>query len=659
MSLDTTVGSTKSQYVSKWHGSPVLCHAHVSKTGGSSLEIEMMRTNYTVWSKEVCLDELRLVEWCASTRERAVVPLIFLRAPREHVLSQYMECAYSAWAQRQGFPVPRRAFHEPNRTELRDDFAEWLGHFKDDWKTWTGDFGCYCPRNFQTRSLACSTEVEMKHGAESGEERTADAAVAKMQKGVVEKHGVVGITELFQESLCLIHLRMSGALPEKGCGCDANGDAVPAHNVHETKDLPVHSVEWLTSTDVANIDELTRADAQVYVAGLKSLLHDLHRVGKEEGKRLLCPRRVTQLRETLSYVPGADTVIGQYLSVDHGEPSPSQEARAEGGDVPDNGGGGGDAGVSGEDGAEDAHGTADFGQHGAPLKLPVAWVCRHGPRTHTRPDPIFTRPGPVSAQVHVPKTGTSFLNTLGRSVCIPPFPPFDLGQSQHSYWEKIMDGSRCNFTSFQHDGYASPPGHRGFGPFADGQQEQGVTILRQPEQRIISGYHHDYHSYDVDSLGKPSLDTYARAVAGCSVRMLVRGSEPNSTDGGLAACGHSPPPSVEETSRAKDILSQMQFVGLTEKWDLTVCLWHARFGPPSCDPSEFVDTRPGEMAAENTWYGTKPFEQTGFRDEHDGALYKHAENLFWGALHRLNLTRDQCDDWKRSCIAWSSVHGVG
>ena len=137
------------------------------------------------------------------------------------------------------------------------------------------------------------------------------------------------------------------------------------------------------------------------------------------------------------------------------------------------------------------------------------------------------------------------------------------------------------------------------------------------------------------------------------------GSEPNSTDGGLAACGHSPPPSVEETSRAKDILSQMQFVGLTEKWDLTVCLWHARFGPPSCDPSEFVDTRPGEMAAENTWYGTKPFEQTGFRDEHDGALYKHAENLFWGALHRLNLTRDQCDDWKRSCIAWSSVHGVG
>ena len=96
--------------------------------------------------------------------------------------------------------------YEGHGTMRYPDGSVYEGDFKDGWMPSDGDYGCYNPRNFQTRSIACSTEDEMKHGAKSGEEWTADAALAKMQAAVVEKHGVVGITELYQESLCLIHL---------------------------------------------------------------------------------------------------------------------------------------------------------------------------------------------------------------------------------------------------------------------------------------------------------------------------------------------------------------------------------------------------------------------------------------------------------------------
>lgn len=273
------------------------------------------------------------------------------------------------------------------------------------------------------------------------------------------------------------------------------------------------------------------------------------------------------------------------------------------------------------------------------------------------------------AWVHIPKTGTTFVNTLIRSVCAPSFVPFEPGGSQHDFWsvsrnathdfssgkDSGMRLSMCNFTSSpQYNGYASPPGHRGFGSFAS-LASHGVTVLRQPEQRVISGFHHNFHSYDVNHHGEPSLAVYARAVAGCSVRMLVRGSRPESSDRGKAACGHAPPPSQTEVEHAKAILSAFQFVGLTEEWDMSVCLWHARFGPSSCDIHEFQNARPGSYTSRNTSvprYDTSTL-LGGFEDRFDGALYRHAEILFWTEVSRHKLTRTKCTAWKAACVSYS------
>lgn len=123
------------------------------------------------------------------------------------------------------------------------------------------------------------------------------------------------------------------------------------------------------------------------------------------------------------------------------------------------------------------------------------------------------------AWVHVPKTGTSFLNTLllTTSVCRPPIHAFHEGTHQHGFWHHRMNLSRCSFTSAARtqfskgsrwsQSFGSPPGHTGFGPFADSLRGHGVTVLRQPEQRLISGWHHRFHSYPHKSR-HPTLLTY-------------------------------------------------------------------------------------------------------------------------------------------------------
>ena len=90
---------------------------------------------------------------------------------------------------------------------------------------------------------------------------------------------------------------------------------------------------------------------------------------------------------------------------------------------------------------------------------------------------------------------------------------------QHDFWETRGDLSRCAFTSATLGGYKSPPGHKGFGSYA-AAAKKGATVLRRPEQRVISGFHDGFHSYH--GKDEPDLPAYAAAVEGCAVRMLAR-----------------------------------------------------------------------------------------------------------------------------------------
>lgn len=276
------------------------------------------------------------------------------------------------------------------------------------------------------------------------------------------------------------------------------------------------------------------------------------------------------------------------------------------------------------------------------LRLPVAWV-------------------------HVPKTGTSFLNALLPNLCEPPIHHLDEnathGGVQHAFWKTRMHLSQCNFTSAPQfaKGYSSPPGHMAYGKYAEQHAGHGVMLLRQPEQRIISGWHHDWHSYKPYSWYSPrhpDLPTYASAVEGCTVRMLTRRSDGE-------ACGVWPLPSAAELKEALRLLRGFQFVGLTEDWDTTICLWRRRYGagrhqhPDACHPAEFLNMRPGtpEQHGRALTYDVAPLR--GFRDRFDGPLYEEARRLFDAELARANLTREGCAAWKTRCLADAEARRQG
>jgi len=161
-----------------------------------------------------------------------------------------------------------------------------------------------------------------------------------------------------------------------------------------------------------------------------------------------------------------------------------------------------------------------------------------------------------------------------------------------------------------------------------------VSMFRQPEQRLISGFF-EGHSYPAD-LPAPTMLQYAHFVQGCQTKMLVRQSECNA----LPVCADGIPPTREETALALKRLDEgVAFVGITEQWDLSMCLFHAKFGGP-CTAADFVNVNPGTNSTESA-YDTSGLE--GFVDEHDDLIFAEVTRIFHADLERFGVTVASCE----------------
>merc|ERR1719436_1784591 len=107
-------------------------------------------------------------------------------------------------------------------------------------------------------------------------------------------------------------------------------------------------------------------------------------------------------------------------------------------------------------------------------------------------------------------------------------------------------------------------------------------------------------------------------VQGCTVRMLTHALETGSK------CGDMSPLTEGDMELASSRLEKFAFVGLTEQWDLSICLWRAMFGG-LCYGSDLSNTRlaPGRST---------PLHDVsvldGFVDHIDGELYSKAHKIF-------------------------------
>jgi hypothetical protein len=235
--------------------------------------------------------------------------------------------------------------------------------------------------------------------------------------------------------------------------------------------------------------------------------------------------------------------------------------------------------------------------------------------------------------LHIPKTGTSFIATIWNYACGQKGLPLDLYVDAYygtgcgdCYDFAMMD--RYPPSLYCEPGVLSSSFQTQHKPIEQKvfSADSVVSFFRKPSQRLISGHRNGLHAAGFTIQGNQRLHEscenrgagcYARypGIAGCSARMLAGKycADPSAIedphwDHGL---------SYVETA-VKNVAS-LHFVGLTEEWDESVCLFHRMFGG-RVNPAEFKDfhSHPGKSGEYDET------ELHGFVDAADESIYAAA-----------------------------------
>lgn len=263
---------------------------HIPKAAGISLEHDVREL--------VGLRNFESHEMCYSfaSEMRADSVAVMLRNPRSHVLSMYNHCTASAFADKFS-----------NRPDLPRSFSGWARKWvemKHQGVFPQGRSGparsmplqCYNPINMQTHRLACRGHFPNNYSAELASEVGHQTAVQNLRRA-----WAVGIAEAYRESICLMHVKACGALPEQ-CACDGgNSSAAGLQGAAPEVTLAVHHIDHgvglrhnraslggLPPAALRDVDELTEVDRQVYNAAVDIFLRDVRQAEQAHGRRMLC-----------------------------------------------------------------------------------------------------------------------------------------------------------------------------------------------------------------------------------------------------------------------------------------------------------------------------------------------------------------------------------
>uniref|UniRef100_A0A7S2JEE5 Sulfotransferase domain-containing protein n=1 Tax=Alexandrium andersonii TaxID=327968 RepID=A0A7S2JEE5_9DINO len=241
--------------------------------------------------------------------------------------------------------------------------------------------------------------------------------------------------------------------------------------------------------------------------------------------------------------------------------------------------------------------------------------------------------------MHTPKcAGSSFLNVLMHlpGACANlTSDPMRVGKIMRDM--KVPVEWQCNllvvdltWPRMQHSGLEFyPPG--GFNANAG----RYMTIMRQPEQRLLSHYYYDKHYWGYNK----TLEQYLPLRTGCYVRMLTG-------DLNWSTCDDSDVPlsRAEVDEAIRRLRTGFSFVGILEEWNLSICLFNKIFSQP-CRNFQFRNTRPtfGHNATE---YNVSVLN--GYKDPIDNELYNAGLEIFRENLNSYSVSAATCEPCWRS-----------
>lgn len=253
--------------------------------------------------------------------------------------------------------------------------------------------------------------------------------------------------------------------------------------------------------------------------------------------------------------------------------------------------------------------------------------------------------------IHIPKAGSSIANALIHTPGMCPGLPSGIvvNQSRFPGVNKYGWGMLWRFNSEFNvtkncPGFLSKWGnHQGVGDKYETQyHRKGIIMLRHPEERLVSSYNNGVHDWPPSMVYRLPKDIheYKEYVQGCTVKMLARNGE-------AETCGEKPDPTKLEVNKAIRMLNGLAFVGLTEEWDLSICLFRKLFGG-KCYGSDFYNTRPKNTDE----YNKTVADLNGWKDVFDDPLYKAAQKLFHARLREHGLSKERCE----ACFKHAKEH---
>ena len=253
-----------------------------------------------------------------------------LRSPRAHVLSQFSHCHvahHSTWA-RLFSDVPLY-FAELLLRGTEAACGDTCAMGSSDWRqaleerlqagmvpteSNEGIVRVISLENTQSHALTCSKSrgslghhFKILDGADSLHPDL-DAALASMRR-----FEWVGLTDLYEPSLCLLHYQANGTLPPP-CDCNSptRNDRTRLGHWVETRSKRRDPAS-LSEEMLAQIDAHTDVDAQVFAAALRLLLGRLRSVEQATGASVLACLDWGELHRATSYIPGLWSGAGSLL----------------------------------------------------------------------------------------------------------------------------------------------------------------------------------------------------------------------------------------------------------------------------------------------------------------------------------------------------------
>ena len=233
------------------------CLHHIPKTAGTSARETLNKMgSWHIPHRELCFHEI-------SSR---CVSVGFIRSPSHQVFSQFLECKYDTWGK-----TTTRNTAFPRNLSDKDGFHWWLRHFESS----TNNFGCYHPFNMQVRSFLPSCKNTHEYASITKGE--AEVAIRTMHK-----LDVIGLTEHFKLSICVIMYIIAGDLPDE-CNCPSTWAAI-----HESHHVPPHSLVQFNSSTILMVHENTAYDHLLYVQAQQKFWRQVDYVEQKINKSLQC-----------------------------------------------------------------------------------------------------------------------------------------------------------------------------------------------------------------------------------------------------------------------------------------------------------------------------------------------------------------------------------